>query len=142
MDMCGDRAEEFSFDDIRQKRFELQPEYTSDDVRTILRGLTGLESIEYGWPLWIARHRNEEIWFAAGTNDGHCVMIQLAHIPRSTRKRGWKDYRGTNAIEIHAVSDSICQSLIQLDTKCRLIASYETQTTLLNLSVGIDKEFL
>ena len=53
--------------------------------------LTREETIENFWPLGISSHGKEEVWFVKVSANGHSILEQLGHKPRTPHMRRGKN---------------------------------------------------
>ena len=61
------------------------------NVRTISSCLTREETVKDFWPLGISSHGKKEIWFVEVSANGHSILEQLGHKPRTPHIRRRKN---------------------------------------------------
>src|SRR5437667_8161369 len=107
---------------------------TTDNMRCILWLLTGQERLTDFIPIRITGKGHEEIWFPEMPTDGHCILILLSHMSRTTDESGRKDnlFTQTLCIILHTASDCILKATITICTQFHLILHLKSQPVSFN----------
>jgi len=98
------------------------------------------------WPLGISSHGKEEIWFVKVPENGHSILKQLDHKPRTPHIREGKNEFASQRPNIFSIMpimhSSILKSLVELRSKSMLMYPSPVEFSLLTICPCIDHKLL
>jgi len=98
------------------------------------------------WPLGISSHGKEEIWFVKVPANGHSILKQLGHKPRTPYIRRGKNefaFQRSNIFSIMSIMySSILKSLVKLRSKSMLMCFSPVEFPLLTICLCINHKLL
>jgi len=116
------------------------------NVRTISSYLARKETIEDFWPLRISSYGKKEIWFVEVFTNGHSILEQLGHKPRTHHMRRGKNEFASQRPNIFSIMSimhsSILKFLVKLRSKSMLICPSPVEFSLLIIYLCINNKLL
>jgi len=98
------------------------------------------------WPLRISSHGKEEVWFVEVPANGHSILKQLGHKPRTPHMRRGKNgfvFQRPNIFSIMPIMhSSILKSLVELISKSMLMCPSLVEFPLLTICPCINNKLL
>jgi len=98
------------------------------------------------WPLGISSHSKKEIWFVEVSVNGHSILKQLGHKPRTSYIRRRKNefaFQRPNIFSIMPIMhSSILKSLVELKYKSMLMCPSPVEFPLLIICLCINHKLL
>jgi len=98
------------------------------------------------WPLGISSHGKEEIWFVEMSANGHSILKQLGHKPRTPHIRRGKNEFASQRPNIFSIMpimhSSILKSLVELRSKSMLMCPSPVEFPLLTICSCINNKLL
>ena len=116
------------------------------NVRTISSCLARKETVDDFWLLGISSHGKEEIWFMEVSANGHNILEQLGHKPRTSYMRRRKNEFASQRPNIFSIMSimhsSILKFLVKLRSKSMLICPSPVEFSLLIIYLCINNKLL
>jgi len=104
------------------------------------------ETMDDFWPLGISSHDKEEIWFMEVSANGHSILEQLGHKPRTSYMRRRKNEFASQRPNIFSIMpimhSSILKSLVELRSKSMLMCPSPVEFPLLIICPCINHKLL
>jgi len=129
-----------------EKCFLLQLKDPWYNIRTISSSLTREETMDDFWSLGISYHGKEEIWFVKVPANGHSILKQLGHKPRTPHMRRGKNEFVSQRSYIFSIMpimhSSILKSLVKLRSKSMLMCPSPVEFPLLTICLCINHKLL
>jgi len=104
------------------------------------------ETVDDFWPLGISSHGKKEIWFMEVSANGHSILKQLDHKPRTLHMRRGKNefaFQRPNIFSIIPIMhSSILKSLVELRSKSMLMCPSPVEFPLLTICPCINHKLL
>ena len=98
------------------------------------------------WPLGISSHGKEKIWFVKVSANGHSILEQLGHKPRTSHMRREKNEFASQRPNIFSIMpvmhSSILKSLVELRSKSMLMCPSPVESSLLTIYLCINNKLL
>jgi len=98
------------------------------------------------WPLGISSHGKEKIWFVKVSANGHSILEQLGHKPRTSHMRREKNEFASQRPNIFSIMpvmhSSILKSLVELRSKSMLMCPSPVEFSLLTIYLCINNKLL
>jgi len=82
------------------------------NIRTISSCLAREETMDDFWPLEISSHGKEEIWFVKVSTNGHSILEQLGHKPRTFYMRRRKNEFASQRPNIFSIMPIMHSSIL------------------------------
>jgi len=102
--------------------------------------------MENFWPLGISSHGKKEIWFVKVSENGHSILKQLGHKPRTPHMRRGKNELASQRPNIFSIMpimySSILKSLVKLRSKSILMCPSPVEFPLLTICPCINHKLL